>query len=169
MMSTSSVRGPHRSVRTRLAADSRRWQTPSSWRAESSVSISTTRFRNEPWPLGPPTGSVSYTGDTATTPLSEPMASRRIARRSPRLDPRLRKARATGSAGPRDAHAGRRELLGHRRTQLAHGDGDLDDTVDGEEDLAQPFGEALEQREPLRGDDPVDRFGELAVVDRVVE
>ena len=43
--STSSVRGPQRSSRTRPAADSSRWHTPSSWRADSSVSSSTTRLR----------------------------------------------------------------------------------------------------------------------------
>ncbi len=42
---------------------------------------------------GPPTGSVSYSGDTATTSGRESMASRRCARRSPRFDPRLRKVR----------------------------------------------------------------------------
>ena len=68
---------------------------PSSWRAVSWVSSSTTRLRYRSWPDGPPIGSVSYTGDTAISPALCKLvtASRRCCQRSPRFDPSPRKAR----------------------------------------------------------------------------
>ena len=71
-------------------------------RAVRSVSSSTTRLRYGPWPPGPPTGSVSYTGDTATTPRRASRPPRGgSAARSPRLEPEAEEGAHGVSSRPR--------------------------------------------------------------------
>ena len=132
------------------------------------MSISTTMLRNGSWPAGPPTGSVRRPARRATTPLSEPTASRRIAQESPRLEPRPSSARVTQR--PRVMRTPEVvEDLRDRRPQLAHGDGDRHDPVVGQHDVGDGLGQALEQDRLEGGDDPLDVGGDGAVVEGVVE
>ena len=92
--STSSVRGPQRSWRTRCASVSSRWASPSSAAAVLGVSSATTALRYSGC-SGPPTGSVEYTEETATTVTLGSAARLFTARwsapaRSPRFAPRPR-------------------------------------------------------------------------------
>ena len=68
-----------------------------------------------------------------------------------------------------DAHTRGVEVLGHRRAQLAHRDRDRVDPRVGQHDLGDAFRQALEQREPLGRDHPLDIGRDGAVVDGVVE
>src|SRR5580704_3565399 len=65
MTSTSRVRGPQTSSRTRPNAASTAWPRRSRAVAGSVVSAMSTAFRYSGCG-GPPTGTVSYTGDSAT-------------------------------------------------------------------------------------------------------
>ena len=167
-MSTSRVRGPHRTVRTRFAADSSRWHTPSSWRGVRSVSISTTMFRNGFWPPGPPTGWVRYTGDTATTPESE-------RDRLPQQPPAVTEVRAQPQQRP--GH-GRSRVIRTPEVAITCGTGGRclrTETVTergpgvGEHDVGHPLRQPLQQHEPLGGDDLLDGAGQRAVVEGVTE
>ena len=85
------------------AAASSRWHTPSSSRGvEVGVELDDQVQVRRP-ASGPPTGSVSYTGDTADRRRSSVVdgARRRSRARSPRFDPRPRKARVTAAPGAR--------------------------------------------------------------------
>src|SRR5690348_2621504 len=73
------------------------------------------------------------------------------------------------TAAPRDAYAGSRQLLRHRRSQLPHRDRHLIDALVGQRHLGDALGQSLEQREALGGDDPFDHRTEHAVVDRLLE
>ncbi len=92
--------------------------------------MATTRLRYGPWPGGPPTGSVSYSPETATTPgkrvdrLAErPPAIAQVRTEREQHPPwRRRGLHSRGHRDPLEMDAGGRELLRHRRPQLAHGD-----------------------------------------------
>ena len=120
-MSTSRVRGPQRSSRTRSAADSSRWHTPSSCPGgQVGVELD---HQVQVGALAAGTTHGIGLVDRATRPprrsaTRPPRAGSDS--RSPRLEPSPRKARVTVSGSGSDAHARGGQLLRDRRAQLAH-------------------------------------------------
>ena len=123
---------------------------------------------------GPPTGSVSTTGETPTTSMpgvapSSRTAAASVAARSPRLAP---SASTPSRGGGRSSARVRRRVtatsakrLRDRRRGLVHRDlGRLHPGV-GHADPGEALRERLDQVDRFAADDVGERLGELAVVD----
>ena len=162
--STSRVRGPQRTRRTRPASCSSWRQSSKRSGADRWVAISTTRLRNTSCST-PPTGSVSYSEETATTSGMADTARRNTARLSPILDPRPRKALISSgspsllpdisrtSNGPTavDANTSRVDVGGHRRTQFLNPHRCRIDQRILQGQVSDAGGQALQQLETFTG------------------
>ena len=142
MTSTSRVRGPHRMVRSRRRAASTARPAPAAAVARRR-STRTTALRYGSC-SGPPTGSVSYTGDTARRPnaRSRSTAACRCAEPVAEVGAERQHARPIARRG--HGHVAERQR--DRRARLVHGDRRGGDRRVGEADVQQPLDEAFQQR-----------------------
>src|SRR5579864_139157 len=180
-MSTSTVRGSHRSLRTRPSAASTARHRPSSAFGESVVSTASTWLRYIAWPVTPQ-GTVSYTPDrpvTRRSGVSRPRtASRRYPARSPTFEPRPRNARTITArraasiswlpaAGYFDGGALERPAEPHVR--FAHAHRHRLHAVDAEQRVRDRLRGGLEQMVTCPGHRIPDARVEVAVVERIRE